>query len=163
MRTGIGFDVHAFDETRPLVLAGVTIDNAIGLAGWSDADVVSHAIADALLGAAGLGDLGTHFPEEAVAEGSSSLEMLTHTANLLQVGGYEVVNIDTVVMIQDIKIAPYRTIMAERVADALGIDAEKVSIKATTTDRLGFVGRQEGAAALAIVLVDSVRLDAVQL
>lgn len=163
MRTGIGFDVHAFDATRPLVLGGVTIEEGVGLAGWSDADVIAHAIADALLGAGGLGDLGTHFPEESVAEGSSSLEMLTHTAGLLRVGGYFIVNIDSVVMIQDVKVAPYRQTMIERISEALGIDASIVSIKATTTDRLGFVGRQEGAAALAMALVDSIRPDEVEL
>lgn len=163
MRTGIGFDVHGFDSTRPLVLGGVTIDEATGLAGWSDADVVVHAITDALLGAGALGDLGTHFPEETVPEGSSSLEMLTHTAQLLRASGYRVINVDSVVMIQDVRIAPYRQQMTERIADALGVADSVISIKATTTDRLGFIGRQEGAAALAVALVESVGTDEVEL
>lgn len=154
MRVGIGYDVHGFDESRPLVIGGVTIDGAPGLAGWSDSDVVVHAIVDALLGAAGLGDLGTHFPEEAVPEGSSSLEMLARTSQMLAEAGYQVVNVDAVAAIQDVMVGPYRQQMVERVAESLGLAPSQVSVKATTTDRLGFIGRNEGAAGMAVALIE---------
>ncbi|MGI8425420.1 MAG: 2-C-methyl-D-erythritol 2,4-cyclodiphosphate synthase [Actinomycetota bacterium] len=150
MRIGIGFDVHAFDDSRPLVLGGVTIEGAPGLAGWSDADVVSHAIADALLGAAGLGDLGNHFPEEKVAEGSSSLEMLFEVTRLLAESGFEIGNIDSTVVVQQIRIGPFCEQMTNRIAEVLAIPAGLVNMKATTTDGLGFIGRAEGIAAMAI-------------
>lgn len=153
MRVGVGFDVHAFDESRYLVLGGVTIDGAPGLAGWSDADVLCHAIVDALLGAAGLGDLGTHFPEEKVAEGSSSLELLTRAAALVDEAGYSIANIDSIVAIQDVAVGGHRELMQKRIAETLGISATAVNVKATTTDRLGFVGRGEGATAMAVALV----------
>ncbi|MGH2768224.1 MAG: 2-C-methyl-D-erythritol 2,4-cyclodiphosphate synthase, partial [Actinomycetota bacterium] len=152
-RVGIGFDVHGFDETRRLVLGGVEIEGATGLAGWSDADVASHAVADALLGAAGLGDLGAHFPEEALPRGSSSLEILAKVASMLAKAGLRVANVDCVVAIQAVPLARYRGRMEARIASALEIGPESVNVKATTTDRLGFVGRREGAAAMAVVLV----------
>ena len=154
MRVGIGYDVHAFDDSRPLVLGGVTIQDHGGLAGWSDADVVCHAVADALLGAAGLGDLGEHFPAEAVAEGASSLQILASTAVLLADAGFSIVNIDTVVVIQRVRVAPHRRQMVERMAEALSIDPSRISVKATTSDWLGFTGRSEGAAGMAVALVD---------
>jgi len=153
MRIGIGFDVHAFDDSRPLVLGGVTIEGAPGLAGWSDADVVSHAIADALLGAAALGDLGSHFPEEKVAEGSSSLEMLSEVARLLAESKFQVGNIDSTVIVQQIRIAPFCEEMTSRVAEVLGIAPGLMNMKATTTDGLGFTGRAEGIAAMAIAAI----------
>ena len=155
MRAGIGYDVHGFDPTCPLVLGGVTIEGAPGLAGWSDADVVSHAVIDAALGAAALGDLGEHFPEDAVPEGASSLEMLTRTGEMVREAGFEFSSVDVTVMIQDVRVGPYRKLMAERVAEALQIAADLVSIKATTTDRLGFIGRGEGAGCTAVVLVEN--------
>jgi 2-C-methyl-D-erythritol 2,4-cyclodiphosphate synthase len=150
----MGYDVHAFDEGRPLVLAGVTIPDAPGLAGHSDADVVSHAIADALLGAANLGDLGMYFSPETVSEGVSSLQILARTAALLADAGFTIVNVDAMVVIQNVRMAPHRQQMAECVAAALSIDPAQVSVKATTTDHLGFAGRGEGAAGIAVVLVD---------
>lgn len=155
MRAGIGYDVHGFDATCPLVLGGVTIEDAPGLAGWSDADVVCHAVIDAALGAAALGDLGEHFPEDAVPEGASSLEMLARTADMVREAGYEFSSVDVTVMIQDVRVGPYRKLMAERVAESLAISSDLVSIKATTTDRLGFIGRGEGAGCTAVVLVEN--------
>ena len=154
MRVGFGYDVHGFDESRLLELGGVTIEGVPGLAGWSDADVVCHSIMDALLGAAGLGDSGKHFPEDAVPEGSSSLELLTQTAKLVEQAGYRVVNIDCTVAIQDVPVAPHRELMSERIAAALSIDPSAVNVGATTTDRLGFIGRGEGATAMAVVMLD---------
>ena len=150
----MGYDVHAFDDSRPLVLGGVTIQDHGGLAGWSDSDVVCHAIVDALLGAAALGDLGEHFPAEAVPEGASSLQILARTAVLLADAGYSIVNIDVVVVIQRVRMAPHRQQMVERIAEALSIDPSRVSVKATTSDWLGFTGRSEGAAGMAVALVD---------
>jgi len=154
LRVGIGYDVHAFDPSRPLVLGGVTIEDAPGLAGWSDADVVTHAVTDAVLGAAGLGDLGTHFSAEQVAEGVSSLELLAGTRKLLADAGFQLMNVDAVVAIQEVRMAPYRDAMAARLADALGVDAALISIKATTTDRLGFVGKGEGVSCVAVALIE---------
>ena len=153
MRVGIGFDVHAFDPSRVLILGGVTIEGAPGLAGWSDADVVAHAIIDALLGAAGLGDLGTHFPEEKVAEGSSSLEMLAESKRLLAETGLEIDNIDATVIVQQVRLAPHCKQIRDRLAGVLGVPPGLVNVKATTTDGLGFAGREEGIAAMAVASV----------
>jgi len=150
----MGFDVHAFEQGRPLVLGGVTIEGAPGLAGWSDADVVSHAIVDALLGAAGLGDLGSNFPEDKVAEGASSLELLAATALLLMKAGAGIQNIDATIIVQDIRISPHREEMERRISAALGLAPGRVGVKATTTDLLGFTGRGEGVAAMAVALID---------
>ncbi|MBW3591226.1 MAG: 2-C-methyl-D-erythritol 2,4-cyclodiphosphate synthase [Actinobacteria bacterium] len=154
MRVGFGYDVHAFDPQRALILGGVEVPDASGLAGWSDADVIAHAVADALLGAAALGDLGQHFPAAAVSEGASSLEILSRTARLLTDAGYRVVNVDATVIIQEVRVAPHREGMIRKVAGALGIEEAQVSVKATTTDHLGFAGRGEGAAAMAVALID---------
>jgi 2-C-methyl-D-erythritol 2,4-cyclodiphosphate synthase len=153
VRVGVGYDVHAFDAARPLVLGGVTIDGVAGLAGWSDADVISHAIVDALLGAAGLGDMGAYFTKESIPEGFYSLEMLAQTAEMLEGMGYRVVNVDSVVVIQDVVVAPHRGRMVELISEALGIEPSRVSVKATTTDNLGLTGRGEGASAIAVALV----------
>lgn len=150
----MGYDVHAFDEKRPLIIGGVRIKDHGGLAGHSDADVVSHAVADALLGAAGLGDLGTHFSADDVPEGVSSLQILARTAVLLADAGFTIVNIDATVVIQQVRIAPHRLEMAARVAGALSLDPRRVSVKATTTDHLGFAGRGEGAAGFAVALIE---------
>lgn len=155
MRVGFGYDVHAFDPQRPLILGGVEIPDAVGLGGWSDADVVAHAISDALLGAAALGDLGQHFPVSAVAQGASSLRILSRTAELLTEAGYRLVNVDATVVIQEVRVAPYRDQMVQLVAEALDIESGRVSVKATTTDHLGFTGRGEGAAALAVVMIEA--------
>lgn len=152
----MGYDVHGFDESRPLVLGGVTIQGMSGLAGWSDADVISHAIVDALLGAAGLGDMGVYFTPASIPEGFSSLQMLERTAQLVEEAGYRVVNIDSVVVIQEVKVGPHRRRMVEMISEALGLDTSQVNVKATTTDRLGLAGRGEGAAATAVALLDTV-------
>lgn len=157
-RSGIGFDAHAFDETgdatRPLVIGGVTIPDHPGLAGHSDADVLSHAIADALLGAASLGDLGSRFPADDRWKGASSLEILEETRRLVLDAGYGIVNVDASVVAQAPRLAPHRSAMTANVAGALGIGEDAVSVKATTTDGLGFTGRREGIAALAVATVE---------
>jgi 2-C-methyl-D-erythritol 2,4-cyclodiphosphate synthase len=154
MRVGFGYDVHGFDESRVLQLGGVTIEEAPGLAGWSDADVVCHAIMDALLGAASLGDSGSYFPEESVPEGASSLELLGSAGKLVQQAGYRIVNVDCTVVIQPVSIGPHRSLMQERISSALEIDRDAVNVAATTTDGLGFIGRDEGAAAMAVALIE---------
>ena len=151
MRAGIGFDAHAFEEGRPLVLGGVTIPADRGLAGHSDADVVSHAIADALLGAANLGDLGSHFPNTDVWKDASSLDILANVGAMLEAA---ITSIDATVLLQAPTLAPHIVAMRKNIAGALGIDPGIVSVKATTTDGLGTVGRGEGAACMAVVLID---------
>ena len=150
---GIGFDVHAFDETRPLVLGGVRIEGAPGLAGHSDADVVSHAIADALLGAARLGDLGSMFPADDRWRDASSLSILEAAVAALREAGWAVGNVDVTVVAQRPRLGAHREAMRAALARALGVSEERVSVKATTTDGLGFTGRGEGIAALAAALV----------
>lgn len=154
MRVGFGYDVHGFDDTRALVVGGVTIEGTRGLAGWSDADVLCHAIAGALLGAAGLGDLGTCFPQEAVPEGGSSLQILSLAAGMVGEAGFRIANVDCLVAIEQVKVAPHREEMERRIGSALGITAAAVNVKATTSDGLGFVGRSEGAAGMAVVLLE---------
>lgn len=156
MRVGIGYDAHVFEETRHLVLGGVTIDGAVGLSGWSDADVLCHAIIDALLGAAGLGDLGTHFPESAVAEGCSSMDLLGRTLALLGEAGFRVCNVDCTVVIEKVRISPHREAMQEKIASALQISRSSVNVKATSTDQLGFVGRGDGAVGMAVALIEPI-------
>lgn len=153
MRVGIGYDVHAFSPGRKLILGGVFIEGAPGLGGWSDADVLAHSVADALLGAAGLGDLGAQFPEDRVAEGSSSLEILNRTASFVSEAGFLIENVDATVVLQEVRIGPYCSEMAKTIAQALGIDAARVSVKATSTDRLGSIGKGEGAAAMSVALI----------
>ncbi|MDQ5874699.1 MAG: 2-C-methyl-D-erythritol 2,4-cyclodiphosphate synthase [Actinomycetota bacterium] len=153
MKVGLGFDVHAFDAARPLVLGGVVVPDAPGLAGHSDADVVSHALSDALLGAAGLGDLGSMFPPTEVWRDASSLEILASSAGAARDAGWELVNADVTVIAERPRLAPYRAAMAARMAEALGAEAGVISVKATTSDGLGFTGRGEGIAAIAVVLL----------
>jgi 2-C-methyl-D-erythritol 2,4-cyclodiphosphate synthase len=154
MRVGCGFDAHPFDERRPLFLGGVEITGSPGLAGHSDADVLSHAIADALLGAAGLGDLGSRFPAEERWKDASSLEILSEVSALLRDRGSAVVNVDATVIAEQPRLGPHREQMVERIAHALGIERGLVSVKATTTDEMGFTGRREGIAAFAVALVE---------
>jgi len=156
MRVGFGFDVHAIDPGRPLIIGGVKIDGAPGLAGHSDADVLCHAIADALLGAARLGDLGSRFPNDERWKGASSLEILTETAVLLRGEAWEIGNVDSTVVAAAPRLSPHRDEMAGRIAGALAIDATAVSVKSTTTDGLGSTGRGEGMAAYAVVLISRV-------
>ncbi|MFN2613253.1 MAG: 2-C-methyl-D-erythritol 4-phosphate cytidylyltransferase [Actinomycetota bacterium] len=153
-RSGIGYDAHAFTDGRALVLGCVTIPGARGLAGHSDADVLSHAIVDALLGAAALGDIGEHFPSSDQRwEGAPSAEFLRAASSMLADAGLVIASVDATVVMERPAIAPYRDEMRKRLADALGIDVERVSVKATTTDRVGSIGREEGAAATAVVRV----------
>ena len=132
----------------------MTIEGAPGLAGWSDADVVCHALIDALLGAAGLGDIGEHFPADAVPEGVSSLDLLIETRKRLAAANFEIVNADVVVIAQEVRIRPFREEIAGRLATALSVEPSSISVKGTTTDRLGFTGRGEGIAAMAVALLE---------
>lgn len=155
MRIGIGFDVHRFDESRPLILGGVTVHGGPGLAGHSDADVLSHAIADAVLGAATLGDIGEHFPDSDERwENVSSIHLLENVYEKITQRRLKVVSIDAVLLIEAPKIAPYRDLMRTMIASALGSDSEVVGVKATTMEGLGTVGRGEGAACMAVALLD---------
>ncbi len=153
-RVGIGVDAHAFEDGVPLVLGGVRFRSERGLAGHSDGDVIAHALVDALLGAAGLGDIGSMFPSDDQRwRGVSSLELLARAAARVSQAGFEVVNADCVLVGEEPKIAPCRDEMATRLAAALGTDAERVTVGATTTDGLGFAGRREGLAAQAVALL----------
>ena len=155
MRIGIGFDVHALVPDRPLILGGVQIPFDRGLAGHSDADVLTHAICDALLGAAALGDLGRHFPSsDPTLRDISSLELLRRTRRLLDAEGWTILNLDATIIAQRPKLAAYLEAMRERLAAAAGVPLTEVSVKATTTDGIGFTGRGEGLAAQAIALVE---------
>jgi 2-C-methyl-D-erythritol 2,4-cyclodiphosphate synthase len=155
MRTGIGFDAHAFAPGRMLVLGGVNIPFDKRLAGHSDADVLVHAVMDALLGAAGLGDIGQHFPDtDEEFEGVSSLFLLEKVSAILKKAGYRVVNVDAVLIAEKPKIAPLREKMRVNISEALGMSWDDVGLKATTTEGLGFTGRGEGIAAMATALID---------
>ncbi len=153
MRVGQGFDVHALVPGRRLVIGGVTIPHESGLGGHSDADVLLHAICDALLGAAALGDIGHHFPDsDAKYKGADSRVLLRAVRELTK--KYRIVNVDATIVAQAPKMAPHVPAMVRNIAADLGIAAEAVSVKATTTDRLGFAGRGEGIAAQAVVLIE---------
>lgn len=155
MRVGNGYDVHRFAQGRKLILGGVEVPHEKGLDGHSDADVLTHAIMDAMLGAAALGDIGQHFPDTDEAyRGISSIKLLRHTAALLEQNGYAVINIDSIITAQRPKLMTYLPQMRENIAKAAGMDAEAVSVKATTTERLGFEGREEGISAWAVVLIE---------
>lgn len=154
LRVGLGMDVHAFAPNRKLILGGVDIPHHQGLDGHSDADVLLHAIADALLGAARLGDIGKHFPDTDPAyKDADSLKLLEAAANLLREEGFEILDIDCVIAAQAPKLSPYREAMRENIARACGIATENTGVKATTTERLGFEGREEGISAEAVALV----------
>jgi 2-C-methyl-D-erythritol 2,4-cyclodiphosphate synthase len=154
MRIGEGFDVHALVEGRPLIIGGVTIPFAKGLAGHSDADVLLHAICDALLGAAALGDIGGHFPDSDERHaGADSRALLREVVSKVSQAGYTIGNIDSTIIAQQPKMAPHIAEMAGNIASDLGIDVTKVSVKAKTTENLGFAGRGEGIAAKAVALL----------
>ncbi len=154
LRVGIGYDSHPLVRGRKLVLGGVDIPYDKGLLGRSDADVATHAIIDALCGAADLGDIGTQFPpEESKHEGISSLTLLNRVHELVKAKGFSVANIDTTIIAQCPKLSPFIPEMRKRISQALGIEPKQVTIKATTTDGLGFIGRQEGIAAQSIALI----------
>ena len=157
MRIGQGYDVHRLVEGRTLIIGGVDIPYEKGLLGHSDADVLLHAVMDALLGAAALGDIGQHFPDsDERYKGISSIALLKEVGKILQENGYMIENIDSTVIAQRPKLLPYRPQMAENIAAALGIEKEQVSVKATTEEGLGFTGTGEGISAQAIALLSSV-------
>lgn len=154
-RAGLGFDVHPLVRGRALVLGGVTIPSEVGLDGHSDADVLSHAVGEALLGALALGDLGRHFPDSDPRwRGVSSLVLLGHVVGLLRERGARLVNVDATVLAQAPRLAPHLPEMAKRLADTLGVAVETVSVKAKSPEGLGLLGRREGIAAMAVVSVD---------
>ena len=153
-RTGIGYDVHAFASNRKLILGGTEIPFEKGLAGHSDADVLLHAITDALLGSLALGDIGQHFPDtDQQFKNYDSSIFLSKANELVKDNGYQISNIDATITLEKPKLAPYISKMRERIAEILKINMNQVSVKATTTEKLGFVGREEGIAAIATVLI----------
>lgn len=153
--TGLGYDCHAFAEGRPLILGGIELPHHMGLTGHSDADVLTHAIIDALLGAACMGDIGEHFPDsdERYRE-ANSLELLRITVGLLRDTGFAVVHVDATVVIERPRLAPFRAQIRGSLGDALGLPEEHLSVKATRGEGLGFVGRGEGVAALAVATLE---------
>ena len=154
MRIGTGFDVHAFAEGRKLVLGGVEIDHIKGLEGHSDADVLVHAVMDAILGACGLGDIGIHFPDSDMKyKDISSLSLLEEVRKKMSAKGFEIENIDTILILQEPKVFKYFEKMKENIANTLKIDISRINLKATTTEHLGFCGRGEGVAAQSVALL----------
>jgi 2-C-methyl-D-erythritol 2,4-cyclodiphosphate synthase len=155
MRVGVGVDAHSLVEGVPLVLGGVAIDHERGLAGHSDGDVISHALIDAILGAAGLGDIGSLFPSDSAEwEGASSLDLLARAYEQVRALGWTLANADCVLIGESPRIAPVRPAMHERLAEALAVAPGLVTVRATTTDGLGFTGRGEGLAAIAVALLE---------
>ncbi len=153
LRIGLGYDVHAFAPDRPLILGGVTIPHHQGLAGHSDADVLAHAIADALLGAIRGGDIGKLFPDtDPTYEGANSLKLLEAVAQFVREQGYEILDVDSVIAAQAPKLSPHREAMRQNLADSMGVPVDNVGVKATTTEWLGFEGREEGISATATCL-----------
>jgi 2-C-methyl-D-erythritol 2,4-cyclodiphosphate synthase len=161
MRVGIGYDVHQLIAGRKLWLGGVEVPHSKGLLGHSDADVLIHAICDALLGAAALGDIGKHFPDkDPQYKDIDSKILLRKCGELLEKKGYYIINIDSIVVAQQPKVGPFIPQMRQVMADILNIDIDQISVKATTTERLGFEGREEGISSQAIVLIDNQQLPA---
>ena len=155
MRIGQGYDVHRLVSGRKLILGGVDIPYALGLLGHSDADVLLHAISDALLGAAALGDIGKHFPDtDEKYKGADSLVLLRNVCDLLKNKGYRVINVDSTIIAQAPKLSLYIESMRKNIASALGVDVDFVNVKATTEEKLGFTGTREGIAAQAVCLID---------
>ncbi|MBQ6935879.1 MAG: 2-C-methyl-D-erythritol 2,4-cyclodiphosphate synthase [Clostridia bacterium] len=155
IRIGHGYDVHAFSENRKCIIGGVTIPYEKGLLGHSDADVLLHAISDSLLGAAALGDIGKHFPDtDPEFKGADSIVLLEKVNDLLLKNGYKVVNVDSTVIAQAPKLAPYIFKMRENISKALKIDVDFVSVKATTEEKMGFTGRKEGISAHSVCLIE---------
>lgn len=153
-RIGSGYDVHQLVENRPLIIGGVKVEHSKGALGHSDADVLLHAIADALLGAAALGDIGTHFPDsDPSIKNMDSLKLLADVNTLIKSAGFTIGNVDSTVVLQSPKISSYIFQMRQNIATALGVETDQVSVKATTTELLGFVGKEEGIAAYATVLI----------
>jgi 2-C-methyl-D-erythritol 2,4-cyclodiphosphate synthase len=155
LRVGLGVDAHAFSDGVPLVLGGVAIESPRGLAGHSDGDVIAHALIDALLGGAGLGDIGSLFPPgEPEWEGASSLDLLRRAVARVREAGWELVNADCILIGEEPRIAPLRGQMRKRLAEAVGADPERINVRATTTDKLGFTGRSQGLASQAVALLE---------
>jgi 2-C-methyl-D-erythritol 2,4-cyclodiphosphate synthase len=156
VRTGLGWDSHRFLAGRPLILGGVTFPAAeLGLDGHSDADVLTHAVMDALLGAAGMDDIGVHFPDtDGAYEGADSIELLRSVVATLAAAGLRLVHVDTTILMERPKVGPLRAAIRERLADALGLETASVNVKASTGEGMGFVGRLEGVAALAVATVE---------
>ena len=155
IRTGLGWDNHRIAPGRPLILGGVRIESEIGLEGHSDADVLSHAITDAILGAASLGDIGMHFPDTDVRwKGCDSLVFLRHAVELAQGRGFRLVNVDSTVILERPKLKDYRTAIRERLAESLGVEVERVSVKFKTAEKVGPVGEGKSAEAQAIVVME---------
>ncbi len=158
MRVGIGYDSHRFAPGRPLILGGVRIPHEQGLAGHSDADVVAHAVTDAILGGAALGDIGTHFPpDDDRWKDADSIGLLRAAVRILEERNYQVVNVDVTVVLEKPKLRPHVDAMRARIADALGISPDNVSIKGKTNEQMGWIGRGEGIAGMAVALIDAVR------
>jgi 2-C-methyl-D-erythritol 2,4-cyclodiphosphate synthase len=155
-RTGLGVDSHRLVAGRPLILGGIEFESEVGLDGHSDADVLTHAVIDALLGAAALGDIGTHFPDSDERwRGADSIDLLSKVAGMLVGAGFEVVNVDATVIIEQPKIGPRREEIVEKIAGALGVAASRVNVKATTAEQIGSFGRGEGAGAVAVATLRS--------
>ena len=158
MRIGMGYDVHKLVENRPLIIGGVEIPYHLGLLGHSDADVLLHAVMDALLGAAALGDIGKHFPDtDEKYKGISSLKLLEHVGKLIEQEGYVIENIDATVIAQKPKLRPYIEEMEENIAKTLGLEKNQVNVKATTEEGLGFTGSGEGISSQAVCMLSSIR------
>ena len=158
MRVGIGYDSHRFTPGRPLILGGVRIPFEQGLAGHSDADVVAHAVTDAILGAAALGDIGAHFPPgDDRWTDADSIELLRAAVRILEERNYQVVNVDVTLVLEQPRLGPHVDAMRARLADALSISPENVSIKGKTNEQMGWIGRGEGVAGMAVALIDAVR------
>ena len=154
IRIGHGYDVHAFSENRKLILCGVEIENDKGLLGHSDADVATHALMDALLGAAGKGDIGMHFPDtDAEFKDANSLKLLERVIEIISIDGYRISNVDVTIIAQKPKLAPFIEYMVKNLAKTAKLDVSQVNVKATTTEKLGFTGREEGIAAQAVCLL----------
>ena len=157
LRVGLGYDVHAFQDNRELFLGGIKVPHSRGLAGHSDADVLLHAICDALLGSAALGDIGVHFPDTSESfKNIDSKILLKESYRLVKAEGFQLVNLDSVVILEKPKLKNYIFKMRELIAEILDVQVQNISIKATTTEKLGFTGREEGIAAEAVVLMEKI-------
>lgn len=156
IRTGLGYDAHRFGGDGPVVLGGVSIDHTVGVIGTSDGDVAVHAVCDALLGAIAAGDLGTYFPSsDPQWAGADSLDLLRSCAAIVSSAGYVIGSVDVTIIVESVRIAPHRDLMRRRLADAMGIEVDSVSVKATTTDGMGYIGADTGLAAQAIATVQN--------
>ena len=157
MRVGIGFDAHRFKEGRPLIIGGIKIEHDRGLEGHSDADVLLHALIDALLGAAALGNIGEHFPDnDPQYKDISSLLLLEKTSDLIRDKGYDIANIDAVVILEEPRLEKYREQMQSEIGNTLNISPEKINVKAKTTEKMGFIGNKEGIAVMATLMLEEV-------